>query len=894
MTDLRRRLRAYPALVCCLLLAAAGVTVASEPPLAPLSDGSYLALPELDPSVPAPASVLGHAGGARLSHWEPMRRYLDVLAGASERVRVADYGTTYEGRPLTLVTVTSPANQARIDEILATRALLADPAGLDEEERRRLAREEPVVVWLGYGVHGDESSSSEAAIAAAYLLAAAGGEWPRLLEQTVVVIDPLENPDGRERYVSGFEQRRGRAANPDPAAAEHFQPWPGGRYNHYLFDLNRDWSWATQRETRQRLAAYRRWMPQVFVDLHEMSADSTYFFPPPAEPVNPDIAPQVVRWLEVFGAGNAAAFDRQQWLYFNAERFDLFYPGYGDSYPSLQGAVGMTYEVGGGGRGGEALVRSDGTLLTLSDRVARHLTASLATVRTAAAHRQGLLADFIEARRAWTERPAVTYLWPAAQPEAATLAATLARHGIRVGRVEGEPAVAAHPLGGGETAERWLGPGAWTVSTAQPLGNLVRTLLEPETAMPAEFLDRQRERIAERLDPEFYDLTAWSLPLALDLEVWVAAGLPPDAVRPVEIPGAADPERELTAGAAGGGMRGEAELGWLVPPSGLAGYRLATRLLAEGVRCRVALAGFDADGHSFPAGTLFVPRRDNPETVERALAEAAAEAGVEVRGVGSSRTAGGPSLGSDRFPSLAPARVGLIGGDGVSPTSFGALWHLLDRQLGLPFVRLDLGSLERVDLAGLGVVILPDGEYELADPLAESVERWVRGGGVLVAVGGAIDWLQERELTTVADWGDTGDEGDDPEAPGTTAEPPPEVVTPGAILATRLRTDHPLAAGLATPPPVLFEGSTTLVATGDPRHDVLVADPDRPVLAGVVWPEARERLAGALLVGTERVGRGRLVLFAQEPGYRQFWRGTLPLLLNAVLYAPSWGVDPRY
>jgi hypothetical protein len=262
----------------------------------------------------------------------------------------------------------------------------------------------------------------------------------------------------------------------------------------------------------------------------------------------------------------------------------------------------------------------------------------------------------------------------------------------------------------------------------------------------------------------------------------------------MNLPGAADPERELTAGAAGGGMRGEAELGWLVPPSGLAGYRLATRLLAEGVRCRVALAGFDADGRSFPAGTLFVPRRDNPETVERALAEAATEAGVEVRGVGSSRTAGGPSLGSDRFPSLAPARVGLIGGDGVSPTSFGALWHLLDRQLGLPFVRLDLGSLERVDLAGLGVVILPDGEYELADPLAESVERWVRGGGVLVAVGGAIDWLQERELTTVADWGDTGDEGDDPEAPGTTAEPPPEVVTPGAILATRLRTDHPLAA----------------------------------------------------------------------------------------------------
>ena len=416
-----------------------------------------LELPPLDPAIPSPQSVLGYRLGERFTHAEDVRRYLGALAAASPRVSVSDYGTTYEGRPLTLVAITSARNQARMEEIRRQRQRLTDPGGLAPEARERLAREAPAVVWLGYGIHGNESSSTEAALAVAYVLAAGGGDWGEILEQTVVLIDPLSNPDGRERYVAGFEQRSGRFPDPDGAAAEHWEPWPGGRQNHYLVDLNRDWVWATQLETRYRLAAFRAWEPQVYVDLHEMASEATYFFPPSAEPVNPGIDPRTVRWLGVFGDANAAAFDRPGWLYYKSESFDLFYPGYGDSYPSFRGAVGMTYEVGGGGRAGLEVALADGSVVTLADRIARHLVASLTTVRTAAAHREALLADFVAGRVASRERTATTYLWADGQPEAAAMAALLALHGVEVRRLAADQSLPLRDLGGGEPAARHPG-----------------------------------------------------------------------------------------------------------------------------------------------------------------------------------------------------------------------------------------------------------------------------------------------------------------------------------------------------------------------------------------------------------------------------------------------------
>ena len=284
--------------------------------LAPLSRGETLDLPAaFDERVPRPAAVLGYPLGTRFTHWDRIVGYLQAVAAASPRVRMWEYGRTYEGRPLELVAISSPENLARLEAIRQDHLRLADPAALAAGERDRLLERLPLLVWLAYGVHGNEASSAEAAMGAVYALAAGEGEVGKLLENTVVLVDPLANPDGRERYVSGYSQRRGETPNPHRAAAEHWEPWPGGRQNHYLIDLNRDWAWASQQETRHRIAAYRSWEPQVYVDFHEMSSESSYFFPPSADPVHPQIDRRVVAWLDTFGRANAEAFDRQGWIY---------------------------------------------------------------------------------------------------------------------------------------------------------------------------------------------------------------------------------------------------------------------------------------------------------------------------------------------------------------------------------------------------------------------------------------------------------------------------------------------------------------------------------------------------------------------------------------------------
>jgi hypothetical protein len=872
--------------------APASAETAPAPPglLAPLSDGAAPLLPlggELDAGLPSPQGFLGYPLGARFTHHDRVLGYLTALAEASDRVALWSYGSTYEGRPLTLAAVSSAENIARLEEIRRDHLRLADPTRLAGKERERLLDELPVVVWLGYGVHGNESSSTEAALATVYLLAAAEGESAARLDGMVVLIDPLSNPDGRERYVHAYEQRRGREADPDPGALEHQEPWPGGRQNHYLIDLNRDWAWATQQETRRRLTAYREWEPQVHVDLHEMSSRSSYFFPPAADPILPLIANGNLAWLDVFGRANAEAFDRNGWIYYNAENFDLFYPGYGDSYPFLRGAVGMTYEMAGGGAAGLAIRLPDGRTLTLADRVARHLTASLATAAAAAAHRRELLASFAEARLAGSRGEPVSYLWEASQPEALELASLLALHGIQVHRLSRSADLAVTPAGLAQTAvpaRRAFAEGDFAVSTRQPLASLARALLSQRAAMPESFLERQRQRVEQGLDPEFYDITGWALPLAYNLRLWQMEGEP----------GAL--QIFLAGSAVGGGMTGSGDLGYLLAPRGLVTYRAAARMERQGIRFRLALVPLEVAGVPYPPGTLFIPRRDNREDLDDVLAALAEETGCELRRVATSYRGEGVSLGSDQVVPVRPLRVGLLLGEGIRPTAAGSLWHLLDQEVELPLDLLALDPADRLDLSGLDVLVLPDGNgyrQAFAEEQVEALGRWLEAGGTLVAVGDAVEWLGEAKLTSFETW---KPEQSPQSTPGRGAQDLDRLplYTPGAVVATEMAPGHPLTLGLPSPPPVLVRGTLILRATKKPQQDILTVAGQTPVLSGFAWPEAEDRLTGSLLVGLETRGAGRVVAFAQEPAFRLFWRGTMPLFLNAVMYGPSLDLDTRY
>lgn len=852
------------------------------PLLAP-SDGASLALPQAT-GLPSPAEILGRPLGEHLTRGAEILDVLDHIAAASDHVEIVDYGRSVEDRPLRLAMLGRPDRLERLDDALAA--------------RRRGDLEAPAMLWLAAGVHGDEASSSEAALAVLHALAAAplasppneglAGELADVLDELLVVIDPNANPDGRARYVGWLHATVGAEPDPDPRALEHRPPWPDGRTNHYLFDLNRDWAWATQPETRQRIDALARFEPEVYVDLHEMGAERTYFFPPAAEPVHPAVPNTALDWLDVFGRANAAAFDQRSWLYFVRDVYDLFYPGYGDTYPILRGGVGMTYEMAGGERAGLAVERPSGEVLTLADRVARHTVAALTTVRTAARHARALRRDAV-IRRATP--PGETWLWRADQAEARALAALLERHGATVTRLETARrlrVVPAIPRGVVDAVEREFAAGTWSVTArgaTRPLVEALMTTVELDT----EFLNRQHERLASGLDAQVYDITAWALPIAFGVETWRLPTTidPAERSRPtmaLETSGGATPSLDSiqtigpriadtgTAGPETDDLGTGEPLGWIVPPSGLDGYRFLAGLLTDGLHLRWATEALE---HA-PAGSVFIPRAQPSATVRgsivRRVEAAARETHVVPRPATTSwADAGATPLGADGLVPVRRPRIGLVGGEGISATDHGALWHLFDRAIGLPVSRRAVGRLDRAALEGLDVLILPTGDGYSRHAGARSLDvlrPWLKRGGVLVAVGGATRWLIEAELLELE-----------------IRNADPSLDVPGLALAT-LRGDHPLGVGLPTPPPALALDDLVFEPTEDPQVDVLRVAPRDPILAGAAWPGTASHLAGGLLVARRTVGDGHIVAFAQPPAFRGMWRATMPLLLDAALFLP--------
>src|SRR6266513_473708 len=479
--------------------------------------------------LPTPDEFLGYKLGDRFTPYGRILDYFNELTRRSNLITVQQFGETYEHRPLVLAVITSAKNRAALETIRTNVVTLEDPNATSPARAAEISHSTPAIAWLAFRIHGNETSSSEAAMEVASTLLR-DADSAKILDNLVVIIDPLENPDGRERYVQWFTRSRGAAADPNADALEHAEPWPGGRFNHYLIDMNRDWAWQTQQETKARIAEYRRWNPQVFVDLHEMGSNQTYFFPPDAKPINANLPKDVEKWLDVFGRANAAAFTAKGWPFFVGEVFDLFYPGYGDSWPALHGAIGMTYEVAGGGRGGSTFTRDDGTTLTLADRIARHYTNGMTTLRTASDHAAELLQYTYEATRTQATSGQNTYLILPTSTNFHPLVDMLQRQSIQVGMLSSPATVRATRIDGGDTAESVTFPsGTAVVSTKQPLGGLAQTLLEKNPAFSKGFIEAQRQRAEADEPDQFYDLTAWSLPLAMDVDAFVTTSAVADS-----------------------------------------------------------------------------------------------------------------------------------------------------------------------------------------------------------------------------------------------------------------------------------------------------------------------------------------------------------------------------
>jgi hypothetical protein len=759
-------------------------------------------------NVPRPQTLLRFDVGAFHTNYAQMERVIEKIAQAApDRVRINDIGETNEHRTMHLVAISAPENIARLDEIKRSIARLSDPRGLTPAEAQRLIAETPVVVWLNYTIHGNESASFETMMQVVYQLAASNEQATLdVLKNTIALVNVCANPDGHERFVTWYNSVG--TGNPEPLAAEHREPWSVyGRVNHYRFDLNRDNITASQIETRNVQRAYLEWNPQIFVDHHGQPVQ--FFFPPAAQPINPNLPSEpTARWLTAFGRANAAQFDARNWDFYVRDVFDLFYPGYWDSWPSLNGATGMTYETDGGGFKGINWRRDDDTIVTLRSGIAKHFVASLATLETAARNRAERLRDYYEFKRGAveegrTERMKRIVLLPGADlPKALDLVEILLRAGIEV-RVARAPfrSTSAHAYTNtNAAASRTFQSGAFVIDLAQPQKRLAKALLEPNTEQDRAFINEQLARFARnerrgsrasKEDYGFYDITAWSLPLAFGLEAYwtedtlefensaVRLPQPGDESRPAN-----SPARSFvtTAGLLGDsynvGIIGQrASIAYIIPYNRNGAASLAYRLQREGFRIAVATRTLTAAGREWPRGTMVARVSRNPPTLHERIASLAREARAEVWPVNTGFTESGETnIGSENVVSLKPPRIIVVADEGVSQTSYGSLWWVFDNY-GVDFTPMTIANLKRAELDRYNIIILPDGSpgaYFAAFGKGgiDTLRAWCERGGTLVLIKGAAVFgaLKDVNLTSSRL---VGSEDDDQTSEASQLEPAP-------------------------------------------------------------------------------------------------------------------------
>ncbi len=842
-----------------------------------------------DPAIPTLEQVVGHAFRERVTTPDQIVRYFEALhEAAPERTRLIRYAESWEGRPLVVLVVGSTERIARLEAVRAGLDSLADPRGLTDADAERLLADLPVVTMILHGIHGNEISSNGAGMAEAYHLLAARGDADvdMVLRESLVLIDPMENPDGRNRFV--YQNQVAQARWPDAAtwSAEHDEPWPGGRGNHYLFDLNRDLFIQSQPETRGKVGVMLAYHPQVVADLHEMSGNSTYFFPPTAPPANPWFTPAQIGLMDVFGAANAAAFDRRGFAYFNRDTYDLFYPGYVDMWPMSHGALGMTYEQASP----RALVlrRDDGDLMTYGDGVTHHFTAAIQTMVTAARNRERILRDWLAFRRDGVRGvpggPA-EYVLTAHDPGlSARLARLLVRNGVEVFEAPGPVRVEGRTL---------AAAGTYVVPLDQPDSRMAHILLDTNVPMDSAFIRRQVQRRANRERDEIYDVTAWSQSLLWDVEALPVARATGARGAPVVV----EPPTP-------GGALPSATVGYLLP-WGVEAAATVAEALRAGIRIRSSGGDFTLGDRKYGVGTAIVRVSDNGPDLAGRLGEIAARHGAEVVPVDDSYIRVGTSLGSGRTRSLRAPRVLLVYDAPGSSLSVGWARYALERRYGQPVTAVRAASLGRVVLAEYDVVIFPSGNYAgvVGRGLVDRLQGWMRDGGTLVTLGESSRWATEEGVGLLATHTERRGgraEGDDAPKKSTPDQPidyleaiapgdeAPEPV-PGAILRTILDTDHWLAAGTDGEIGTFAESTRVFTPIQLDRGTNVghYADLDALVLSGTVWEEAKPQLANKAWLIHQPVGRGQIVAFAEDPNYRAYTEATMLLFMNAVLLGPG-------
>ncbi len=801
-------------------------------------------------TIKSPSQFLGYELGTRFSRHHQVVAYFKYVSTTLNNVKLEKYGETNEHRPLYLSFISSEENIKNLDNIRKNN--LSQTGILEGKSTNDVA-----IVWLSYNVHGNEASSSEASMQTLYDLVTKKQNW---LQNTLVIIDPCVNPDGRDRYVNWFNQVKNTPYNVAQAAKEHHEPWPGGRPNHYLFDLNRDWAWVTQVESAQRIAKYNKWLPHVHVDFHEQGINEPYYFAPAAEPFHEIISDWQRNFQTQIGKNHARYFDKNSWLYFTRERFDLFYPSYGDTYPTYMGAIGMTYEQAGHGRAGLGITTDEGDVLTLKDRIAHHTTTGLSTVEISSKNAEKLNIEFSKffKNHHFTYK---SYVLKGDDDKINKLTNFLDKHDITYGFAN-KSTIKGYDFSTQKEGKMNTSNHDLVVSVHQPKGKMVKVLFEPK---------------AKLTDSLTYDITAWSVPYAHGLKAIASKSFVKSHPKTVKKTVKNTIDKRAYA--------------YVAKWNHLKDATFLSQLLKADIKVRFTEKPFTTQGNTYKAGTLVILRTDNRKNKKfgRNLVEIANTLERKLTPIASGFVNHGPDFGSYSIKSINKQKIAVLSGDGVSSLSFGEVWHFFETQLHYPITVLDTDYFSYTDLSQFDVLIIPNGYYGkvLTKNTLEKVKKWTQNGGTLIAIQSALQSFADKKGFGLERKKTKKDSTEVNLTPYNMRERKSvkNFIT-GTIFNAKVDTTHPLAFGYGNRYFSLKLNASTYkyLKTG---FNVAYFDKNTSNISGFAGSKAVKNVPESLLFGEEKMGNGSVIYMVDNPLFRSFWENGKLFFANAVFLTNS-------
>jgi hypothetical protein len=775
--------------------------------------------------VPSLKSLLGHGIGVEFTrHHEVISFYENLHLAFPNESKILEYGETNEGRKLMLFFMGSEENLNRLDELRNMHLLRDNSSKLP-------------IIWLSYNVHGNESSATESSIETAYKLLTEHNDW---LKESIVIIDPCLNPDGRDRYVNFFKQYASTSENIDPSSIEHKEPWPGGRFNHYLFDLNRDWAWLTQVESQQRMKVYNQWLPHVHVDFHEQGYNEPYYFPPAAEPFHEIITDWQREFQERIGKNHAKYFDNAGWLYFSKEIFDLLYPSYGDTYPMYNGAIGMTYEQAGSGRAGRSVRTNLGDTLTLKDRIDHHVTTGLSTVEVSLQNKKELIENY-NAFSLNRKYKYDHYILRGENDKLQKITTLLRAHDIEFGHIAKEGVAKAWSFDNQAQETLNYHTSDLVVSTNQLKGPMVEVLFEPKTYLS---------------DSLTYDITAWSLPFAYGIDAYgfngaidVVANWSQSFTR-ISLPNC---------------------YAYLCKWNSMNSAVFLQSILSQNIAVKVAEKEFQIGGEVFPVGTLVIPRGINKDITDfdQILQGAAKNSLIDIHPVASGYVSKGKDFGSSSYSEIFLPKVGVLSGGDLSPLNTGEIWHFFEKELVLPFRMFRVSELSRID--ELDLIVLPEGE--LSANVLDQLKPWIENGGRLLIFGdAAYNFVTDFDIMV---------KDIETDYSATEREELSGLITGAIYKCDLLAKSSPLTFGYDGYYSLRQSASNFSLKNG---KSILSLPANAKQVAGFVGAKAKENQGEAMILGVENYGKGELIYFCDNPLFRGFWENGKLLVANALYF----------